>query len=33
MTLIWAHARSEQITASNTLEAFRAAIDDGADGL
>ena len=33
MTFIWAHARSEQITASNTLEAFRAAIDDGADGL
>ncbi|WIY82015.1 glycerophosphodiester phosphodiesterase family protein [Propionimicrobium sp. PCR01-08-3] len=33
MTLIWAHARSEKITASNTLEAFEAAIEDGADGL
>lgn len=33
MALIWAHARSEKITASNTLEAFAAAIDDGADGL
>lgn len=33
MTRIWAHARSERISASNTLEAFEAAIEEGADGL
>lgn len=33
MTRIWAHARSEHISASNTLEAFEAALADGAEGL
>lgn len=33
MTQIWAHSRSGRITAANTLEAFRQAVLDGADGL
>jgi glycerophosphoryl diester phosphodiesterase len=33
MTLIWAHARAESFPVENTLQAFAAAIDDGADGL